>query len=219
MKIHYYFNNTIFELGFAKLIAKTYRIGGLEFIRNMKLHNCYLSGSAILSILFQKNIHKGIDIFCSLDPYCEMFRETIPQEIKDRILPETRPVDFEIYLEKIGFKLISTNYSHPYLNVNYCRTYKKDKIDMPINIIRMVDNSTKKEVINNFDMSICMNYFDGKLYCANKRDLLEKKFTIFFKKDVHKSVYAKRMKKYKKMGFREGCRIDENYNQIDDFYF
>lgn len=220
MKPYCYFDSEIFEISLAYLITRTYKMSGFSFTKALKLYNCFVSGSVILSVLYQKELHKGIDVFCSLDPQNNLFRDSFFfGEIKPRKLPDMEPTDFEKYLETMGFKLVSTDLAHPYFNVNYYRTYKKDGFDMPIHIIRMADNSSKKEVIEKFDINICMNYFDGKLYCANKRDLMEKKMTITFKKDTHKSVYSKRMKKYKKMGFREGCRIDENYMETKDEFF
>lgn len=213
--VHYYFDKDMFELKFMGFITKELHLNGSEFCKQLRTNNCFVSGSCLLSVMYDQNVHGDVNVFYNVEPYEEYFKQfgyhlNIQKTKMD--IEQTRSF-FERYLIDFDYEITNTVTEHQAFKVEYIRTYRRKGIPTAIVFMRTaLLLEPQKIVTDKFDISLCMNYYDGKtLYIHNKQDIIDKKFTIIFRKEHHKSVPTKRAKKYIKKGFEEACRIDETY--------
>jgi len=176
-----FFDNISFKLKLLHFLFKTYKLNGSNFCYQLYKNNCYLTGSFILSLLNYTNL-SDVDVFSF-----------------------NNDNNFEDYLLSNGFVVKDTQdeyFSYKYnLNVISVKNFFCKHSELPIQVIKCDITKTIENILDHFDLTICMNYFDGKsLICKYKNDIIEKKFDAYIKYPLHLKT-DERIKKYQSRGY------------------
>jgi hypothetical protein len=173
-----------------------------QFLLHLSKYNCVLSGSFVLSCLYDNLEYSDIDVFEYI-PYNKN-KGLLSEYYCSEICDDTTKNSFRIYLRDLFGDQYKT--SGPYSDfTDTIRTYSIfQHICVPLSPLGYIKSS--------FDMDICKVAFDGKtLFVRNWDKLIERKDIIrpngyimlfYHGSGEYKSIYQKRLKKYTEKGFQ-----------------
>jgi hypothetical protein len=183
-----------------KLISKldSYGLAGQKMIRIIRKHKLAIFGSIILQIISNTNFvdDNDIDIVCSkcspqkMDKICADFFEA---GIISRIEIENDDGD--------DYSSVTSSYVYNFTIINN----NKNNICRKIQFIQTQHKIAK--FIQNNDLSIVKNYYDGYIFYVNNMDNISKKIAIYdnydniLKKMRDNTNKKRRIKKYTDRGY------------------
>jgi hypothetical protein len=176
-------DTTLYKERLIKLL-RTYDIDVDLLINKLQISTAIISGSIVLQSILDECYKTDIDIYCTTASFMDLIEP--PGFINNRAYYEARTMDIRQY--NIPYCLYLISYE--------CRDGIK-------NIQLIIVDIFPPKIINYFDLTCCMNYFDGnKLYISYPETLQKISYHCLNPGCItHNDKTIERINKYHDRGF------------------